>query len=167
MAIRSEAINQRRNRTQQYIQQALSGLLAIPDDTPSPVTRTPTFGDVTEASRAAPSGIISPQSGISEAAHNAAIQKLIAAMGGRVKVVSGKRSTQRQSELFKAAVKKYGSEKAARKWVAPPGRSRHERGLATDLGGDLEGAARIAAQFGLYRPMKHEPWHFELRGSRK
>lgn len=174
MPIRSEALKQRKLRTQQYIQQALSGLMVIPDDTPSPITRTPSFEDVREASRGGSFGINSPNisntpisGGISEAAHNAAIQKLIAASGGKVKVVSGKRSTKRQAELYAAAIKKYGSEKAARKWVAPPGRSRHESGLATDLGGDLNLAAKLAPQYGLHRPMAHEPWHFELRGSRK
>lgn len=96
-----------------------------------------------------------------------AVNKLIAASGGRVKITSGKRSTQRQSQLWAQALKKYGSPAAARKWVAPPGRSKHDRGEAYDLGGDIALAAKLAPQFGLHRPMSHEPWHFELAGSRR
>ncbi|MEA2485709.1 MAG: D-alanyl-D-alanine carboxypeptidase, partial [Actinomycetota bacterium] len=57
---------------------------------------------------------------------------------------------------------------AADDWVAPPGGSMHERGLAVDLGGDLQLAVRIVAQLHLplWRPLMNEPWHFELIGSR-
>ena len=48
-------------------------------------------------------------------------------------IQSGYRSPERQATLFDQAVKKYGSEQAARKWVAPPGRSRHNGGVAVDL----------------------------------
>lgn len=108
-----------------------------------------------------------PGGGPAEQVLSSSVQKLIAASGGKVKIVSGKRSTQRQAQLYAAALKKYGSPAAARKWVAPPGRSKHEHGLAFDLGGDIALAARLAPQFGLHRPMKHEPWHFELAGSRR
>jgi hypothetical protein len=77
---------------------------------------------------------------------------------------SGYRPDWYQTMLFKAAVKKYGSEAAARKWVAPPGRSRHRfkdwRGAADTTGGaGLDGASP-----GLVRPMSWEPWHVQLRG---
>lgn len=97
------------------------------------------------------------------------LQALIAevnARGGSLSVGSGYRSPERQAELFAAAVKKYGSERAARKWVAPPGRSNHNRGIAADLRGDLNLAHKLAPKFGLYFPMSHEPWHIEPRGSR-
>lgn len=174
MPIRSPELQQRRLRSQTNIQAALQALLSIPSPAPRASTSPTSFWDVREASRGPSTGNISQNfspvdnsGGISEATFNTAIQKLIAASGGKVKVVSGKRSTKRQNELYQAALKKYGSEKAARKWVAPPGRSRHEKGIAADLGGDLELAARLAPQFGLHRPMIHEPWHYELRGSRK
>jgi hypothetical protein len=96
----------------------------------------------------------------------AALNKLVAASGGRVWINSGYRSPERQAQLFAAAVQKYGSEAAARKWVAPPGRSRHNMGQAADLGGDMNLAASLAPQFGLYRPMSWEDWHFEPVGSR-
>lgn len=92
------------------------------------------------------------------------VQALIAASGGRITFVSGYRSTERQAQLYRAAVAKYGSEKAARKWVAPPGKSNHNHGNAVDLGGDLKLLARLAPQFGLHLPMSWEPWHVELLG---
>jgi hypothetical protein len=44
----------------------------------------------------------------------------------------------------------------------------HERGLAVDLGGDVEEAAELVRKLGLplHRPLANEPWHFELAGSR-
>lgn len=94
------------------------------------------------------------------------IRALIAASGGKVTIRSGYRSVAEQQRLWSAAVKKYGSEAAARKWVAPPGKSNHNRGVAVDLGGDLSLAHRLAPQFGLTFPMGHEPWHVEPAGAR-
>ncbi|HUR18899.1 MAG TPA: D-alanyl-D-alanine carboxypeptidase family protein [Acidimicrobiales bacterium] len=94
-----------------------------------------------------------------------AIKNLIAASGGRVWIVSGDRSPTEQKRLWANAVKKYG-EKGARKWVAPPGKSNHEKGAAVDLGGDIALAARLAPSFGLHRPMTWEPWHFEVAGAK-
>jgi len=82
-------------------------------------------------------------------------------------VNSGYRSPEHQAELFAAAVKKYGSESAARKWVAPPGKSKHNQGVAADLGGNLNILSdSLLRKYGLYRPMSYEPWHVELIGSR-
>ena len=97
------------------------------------------------------------------------LMALVAASGGRVRIKSGYRSTERQSALWNAALAKYGSAKAARKWVAPPGKSNHEKGQAADLAGDLDWAHRNAARFGLRFPMAHEKWHIEpvgLRGAK-
>lgn len=92
------------------------------------------------------------------------LRRLIAASGGKVSLGSGYRSVERQQQLWNAAVKKYGSEAKARKWVAPPGKSNHNHGVAGDLQGDLELAHRLAPLYGLYFPMKHEPWHIEPVG---
>jgi LAS superfamily LD-carboxypeptidase LdcB len=46
----------------------------------------------------------------------------------RVTLNSGYRSPERQAFLFDRAVRKYGSVEAARKWVAPPGKSMHNAG---------------------------------------
>jgi len=97
---------------------------------------------------------------------NAQLQQLIRASGGRIWVNSGYRSPEEQGRLWNAAIQKYGSEAAARKYVAPPGRSNHNRGLAADLGGDLALAARLGPQFGLRFPMSWEPWHIEPSGLR-
>jgi len=90
--------------------------------------------------------------------------------GYDLKVQSGFRSNERQAQLFADAVRKYGSESAARKWVAPPGSSYHNKGTAADLayGND---AARMyahanAARFGLTFPLGNEPWHVEPAGQR-
>ncbi|TIW56676.1 MAG: hypothetical protein E5V54_11185 [Mesorhizobium sp.] len=92
-------------------------------------------------------------------------------------IYSGYRSPQRQAELFAGAVAKYGSAAAARKWVAPPGHSKHNEGMAVDLsynGQSLSHAPQDvidwvhenAGKYGLYFPMKYEPWHIEPMGSR-
>jgi len=88
----------------------------------------------------------------------------------QLKLNSGYRSEERQAQLYQAALAKYGSEEEARKWVAPPGKSRHQHGDAYDLqfGNDV---ARSwvhdnAGKFGLAFPMAHEPWHVELAGAR-
>ena len=94
----------------------------------------------------------------------AAVEQLVAHSGGRVHVVSGYRSIAEQQALWASALQRYGSAEAADDWVAPPGHSMHERGLAVDLGGDLELAASIVEDLGLplHRPLPNEPWHFEL-----
>ena len=93
-----------------------------------------------------------------------ALDRMIAASGGAIYVVSGFRSTEEQQSLWDEAVSRYGSEDAAAQWVARPGYSNHNKGTAVDLGGDLEMAAQLAKQFGLWNPMSWEPWHFELNG---
>lgn len=108
--------------------------------------------------------------GTNAASTEAAVNALIKAMGGKVKVVSGKRSPERQAQLWAQALRKYGSPERARKWVAPPGRSKHQTGEAYDLGfadnATRSEVHRRAREFGLYFPMAHEPWHVEKIGSR-
>jgi hypothetical protein len=94
------------------------------------------------------------------------LDALIAASGGRLYLTSGYRDHAQQQGLFDAAVKKYGSEEAARKYVALPGNSNHEKGYAADIGGDLDLLAQLAPQFGLELPMSWEPWHVEPVGLR-
>lgn len=92
-------------------------------------------------------------------------------------VMSGYRSVDRQQQLWDDALLKYGSPEAARKWVAPPGSSKHNHGQAVDLaynGESLSNAPKEvvdwvhqnAGRYGLYFPMAHEPWHVEPVGSR-
>ena len=98
----------------------------------------------------------------------ASVETLIAHSNGRVYVNSGYRSIKEQQVLWTAALQRYGSAEAADDWVAPPGHSMHNRGLAVDLGGDLALAARLVDELDLplWRPMSYEPHHFELLGSR-
>lgn len=93
------------------------------------------------------------------------LNAMIAASGGRLRIVSGFRSHAQQQALWDEAVKRYG-EIGARKWVAPPGHSNHEHGVAADLGGDLALAHKLAPQFGLVFPMPWEDWHVEPAGAR-
>lgn len=87
-----------------------------------------------------------------------------------LRITSGYRSPEKQAELYAEALKKYGSPAAARKWVAPPGKSNHNHGTATDLKymGDAarEWAHANAANYGLAFPLSNEPWHIELADAR-
>lgn len=94
--------------------------------------------------------------------------------GHDIRVISGYRDSARQAVLWRNAVAKYGSEEAARRWVAPPGGSSHESGEAIDLqygdrGAGLGGkrtaavawAHENARKFGMHFPLGHEDWHIE------
>lgn len=87
-----------------------------------------------------------------------------------LQVSSGFRSNDVQSRLWTEALKKYGSADAARKWVAPPGKSKHNHGHAADLK-FLNDTARQwvhqnATKYGLAFPLANENWHVELAGAR-
>jgi len=111
-------------------------------------------------------GALSPQ-GLHPAL-DASVRRLLDAAAGSVWITSGHRSRRQQGQLWAAAVARYGSAEAADDWVARPGHSLHERGLAVDLGGDIERAAALVSALGLplRRPLPNEPWHFELAGAR-
>jgi hypothetical protein len=91
-------------------------------------------------------------------------------LGAQIGVKSAYRSPAHQAELFNRAVQKYGSVAAARKWVAPPGHSQHNRGNAIDLSYGspeaMRAAHQYASQFGLTFPMSYENWHIEPIGAR-
>ncbi|KIP99272.1 tail protein [Agrobacterium tumefaciens] len=98
------------------------------------------------------------------------ISSMPADLQGSVTVNSGFRSVERQQELWLQALKKYGSPEAARKWVAPPGNSQHNKGNAADLGYGSDAARQWvhsnANQFGLSFPLKNENWHIEDASAR-
>jgi LAS superfamily LD-carboxypeptidase LdcB len=102
---------------------------------------------------------------------NAAVQRMMKDAPGSIKINSGYRSVERQAQLWAEALKKYGSPERARKWVAPPGKSNHGRGIAMDLGyANPQVKAWVhanAKNYGLHFPLGHEPWHIEPIGSRK
>jgi hypothetical protein len=92
-------------------------------------------------------------------------------------VFSGYRSPEHQAELYQAALRKYGSPAIARKWVAPPGHSMHNSGLAADLsydGRSLKDAPPEvvkwlhdnAGAYGLKFPLANENWHIEDSSTR-
>jgi hypothetical protein len=81
-------------------------------------------------------------------------------------ITSGFRTLTRQELLFERAVKKYGSESEAAKWVLPAPYSHHPQGLAIDVNypGDRIGAKWLelnGSRFGLCRVYANEWWHFE------
>ena len=99
------------------------------------------------------------------------------AAGFPLQITSAYRSPELQGQLYEAAIQKYGSPEAARKWVAPPGKSKHNTGQAVDFalnGGLLRDAnspaakwvSENAANYGLSVPMSWEPWQVEPMGSR-
>lgn len=103
--------------------------------------------------------------------------------------ISGFRPIAYQKNLFARAVKRYGSEQKAARWVAPPGYSEHATGWALDLGDESHRATDIeqtfkstpafrwlsshAQRFGfelsfpLNNPqgVNHEPWHWRFIGT--
>lgn len=89
---------------------------------------------------------------------------------GAVQVTSGFRSVERQQQLWESALQRYGSPEAARQWVAPPGSSSHNHGLAADLRYGAPGVQdwfhANAGRYGLGFRMGHEPWHIEPQGAR-
>ena len=78
-------------------------------------------------------------------------------------VNSGYRTRGKQQALYDAALRRYGSARAARRWVLPPAESTHVRGLALDIGTPAAAAwlSRRGARWGLCRTYAGEPWHFE------
>jgi D-alanyl-D-alanine carboxypeptidase len=85
-------------------------------------------------------------------------------------ITSGYRSLERQEYLYKRAIKRHGSAKAASKWVLPPEKSNHPWGLAIDINYGVGGTKgkKAAAwlekngyKYGLCRRYANEWWHFE------
>jgi D-alanyl-D-alanine carboxypeptidase len=108
---------------------------------------------------------------LTPALHRAVTRALAAAAadGVELRITSGWRSRSHQQELFAAAVRTYGSEREASKWVLPPDRSAHVRGEAVDVGPE-SGARWLETEgvhFGLCRRYDNEYWHFELLAAAK
>lgn len=90
---------------------------------------------------------------------------------GGVTINSGYRTYERQAQLWAEALKKYGSPEAARKWVAPPGHSQHNKGNAADLGYSNDASRQWvhdnASRFGLNFRLENENWHIEDADARR
>ena len=82
-------------------------------------------------------------------------------------VNSGWRSPERQKQLLREAVTKYGSRRAAARWVASAKTSPHVSGHAIDIGHSDATAwlSRHGSQYGLCQIYRNEPWHYELRAN--
>jgi LAS superfamily LD-carboxypeptidase LdcB len=117
------------------------------------------------------------------------LTKQARADGVEIIPISGFRSRDYQETLFRKAVVKYGSEDAAVRWVARPGHSEHQTGLAIDLGDGGNPACDVeppfeqtpafhwlkknAARFGFElsyprnnpRGVHYEPWHWRFIGT--
>lgn len=100
------------------------------------------------------------------------LRQFIAAAGEAgfsIGIGSGYRSVEHQQRLWDAALKKYGDPEIADNWVARPGHSNHNKGIAADLSFGNDGARTWAhtnaARFGLQFPMEWEPWHIEPLGA--
>lgn len=95
-----------------------------------------------------------------------------------LRITSAYRSPEVQARLWEGALAKYGDPEIADNWVAPPGRSQHNRGMAVDFANAQGGLLRDpnspearwlaenASQFGLAVPMSWEPWQLEPAGAR-
>jgi hypothetical protein len=88
-----------------------------------------------------------------------------AANGIQLVVDSGWRSPAYQQRLLDEAVRKYGSEAEAARWVATPDTSAHVSGDAVDIGPNRAAAwlSEHGAAYGLCQIYANEPWHYELR----
>lgn len=92
-------------------------------------------------------------------------------------ITSAYRSPELQAQLWEGALAKYGDPEIADNWVARPGQSFHNRGMAADfaVNGSLirdansaaaQWLAQNAARYGLAVPLANEPWQVELAGAR-
>jgi zinc D-Ala-D-Ala carboxypeptidase len=87
-----------------------------------------------------------------------------AADGVEIVVRSGWRTPAYQEQLFREAVREYGSAEEAARWVATPETSAHVSGNAVDLGPDATTwLSEHGAGYGLCQTYSNEPWHYELR----
>jgi hypothetical protein len=83
--------------------------------------------------------------------------------GITVSVTSGRRSVAKQRKLLNEAIAKYGSRKAAMRWVLPPEYSAHVKGRAVDIGprAAMSWMNKNGWRYGICRRYDNEPWHFE------
>jgi hypothetical protein len=96
--------------------------------------------------------------------------------GGSMVIYSGYRSIERQRQLYEEGLARHGYPEV-RRWVAPPGASMHNFGLAVDLrhnGVTIRYGQPISnwmtanlSRFGLIRPLSNEGWHVEPIGGRE
>jgi hypothetical protein len=143
----------------------LSGpkLPAVGDKQPSGVSPEGMQADVGDLSK-----FLKLQPGVNLQGLEPGVQKRLAglaseyfnATGQKIQLNTAYRDSKEQAELFK----KYGSPRAA-----PPGRSKHEVGLAFDMNSaDANKAVGLGLfdKFGFARPVSAEAWHIEAKEAR-
>jgi hypothetical protein len=83
--------------------------------------------------------------------------------GITVRITSARRSVAKQRKLLNEAIVKYGSRKAAMRWVLPPEYSAHVKGRAVDIGprAAMGWMNKNGWRYGICRRYDNEPWHFE------
>ncbi|WP_350279041.1 M15 family metallopeptidase [Kribbella sp. HUAS MG21] len=83
--------------------------------------------------------------------------------GVTLRITSGRRSAAKQQRLLKEAIQRYGSYKAATRWVLPPKYSAHVQGKAVDIGpaAAMAWLDKNGWRYGVCRRYDNEPWHFE------
>lgn len=82
--------------------------------------------------------------------------------GKHIKINSGFRTYDEQKEMYNNAKDK--------KYVAKPGTSYHEKGLALDIDRGIVNELDemgLLKEYGFHRPLNFEPWHIEPIGTRK
>jgi D-alanyl-D-alanine carboxypeptidase len=83
--------------------------------------------------------------------------------GTRLCLQDGKRSVRQQQREFAEAVRRFGTEELASRYVLPPEKSMHVKGIAVDVQ-PLDAAAWVESNgpaLGWCRRYENEPWHFE------
>jgi LAS superfamily LD-carboxypeptidase LdcB len=94
-----------------------------------------------------------------------AIDRMVADAPGKISVSSGYRTPEQQEALWNEAAAKYPDPELRENYVARPGASSHNYGLAADLSyaddAALKWAQENAAKYGLNFRMGHEDWHVE------
>jgi zinc D-Ala-D-Ala carboxypeptidase len=83
--------------------------------------------------------------------------------GVTISITSGRRSVAKQRKLLEEAIVRYGSYKAATRWVLPPEYSAHVQGKAVDIGPQvaMRWLNENGWRYGICRRYDNEPWHFE------
>jgi hypothetical protein len=83
--------------------------------------------------------------------------------GVRISITSARRSEAKQRRLLNEAIVRYGSYKAATRWVLPPEQSAHVLGKAVDIGPQIAMTwlNKNGWRYGICRRYDNEPWHFE------
>ncbi|GEE02176.1 D-alanyl-D-alanine carboxypeptidase [Gordonia spumicola] len=81
-----------------------------------------------------------------------------------IRITSGWRSRSFQQTLFDDAVRTYGSEREAARYVAAPGVSKHVTGEAVDVGPTdaADWMSRNGSRYDLCQVFANELWHYEL-----